>query len=211
MNAHEFFLKFLDEVRESTIITNEMLPNYPAMWGKKDILSIYKSQESVYTELINKYVIHKIIKEAGMKPQHEYFRIDTVGWVSQYERMSEEAKELDLNAHLWDLKIAVEHENSVKDWTDEIIKLIHIKCPLKVVIGYNYCKERGFTDQKKLDFIARWMQEVNALQKGTTEEYLVIFGNCYNPRLKADYDVFDYRGYLYNQLTHRFDKIQYKS
>ena len=101
-----------------------------------------------------------------MKPQHEYFRIDTVGWVSQYERMSEEAKELDLNAHLWDLKIAVEHENSVKDWTDEIIKLIHIKCPLKVVIGYNYCKERGFTDQKKLDFIARWMQE-KVLQKNT--------------------------------------------
>lgn len=202
-----FFSRFIEEVKETTIITKDMLPNLPETWGNNDFLSIYKHQASAYTELINKFVIHNIIKNAGMEPQHEYFRIDTVGWVSQYKRMITEAKELNLNSHLWDLKIAVEHENSKKDWTDEVIKLIHIKCPVKVVIGYNYCDEREIIEQKKLDFIARWMQEVEALEKGMEEEYLLIFGNCYNPRTKSDYNVFDYRGYLYNQQTHKFDRI----
>lgn len=211
MDAHDFFAKFLEEVKETTVITKEMLPDLPETWGKDTFLSIYKkpkekyARNTAYTKLINKYVIKKIISDAGMKTQNEYFRIDTVGWVSQYERMEKEAKELNLNAHLWDLKIAVEHENSKKDWTDEVIKLIHIKCPLKVVIGYNYCDERDTLDKKKLDFIARWMQEVSAMNTGTTEEYLIIFGNCKHNG--ADYSVFDYRGYLYNQLTHRFDRI----
>lgn len=207
MNANEFFSKFKQEVSETTIISKKMLPELPEIWEKNDFFSIYKNQGAVYTKLINKYVIPKIISSAGMQAQNEYFRVDTVGWVSQYKRMESDAAELGLNAHLWDLKIAVEHENSQKDWTDEVIKLIHIKCPLKVVIGYNYCDERNEQEQKKLDFIARWMQEVAALKNGTTEEYLMIFGNCYNPKTKADYTEFDYRGYLYNHISHRFDRI----
>lgn len=74
--------------------------------------------------------------------------------------MQEDARKskLKLSAHLWDLELAVEHENSKQDWTDEVIKLIHVKCPLKVVISYNYCDERETTERKKLDFIANWMQ-----------------------------------------------------
>lgn len=121
--------------------------------------------------------------------------------------MQDEEKEFNLNAHLWDLKIAVEHENSPKDWTNEIVKLIHIKCPVKVVIGYNYCDERDTVEQDKLDYIAKWMQEVSAFSYGTDEEYLLIFCNCYNPKSKADYNIFDYRGYLYNHFTKRFDRI----
>lgn len=143
----------------------------------------------------------------GMTAQHEYFRIDTVGWVTRYQEMEDEAHKLDLSAHLWDLKIAVEHENSKHDWTDEVIKLIHVKCPLKVVISYNYCDERDTTEWEKLNFIAHWMQEVKAFAKGGDEEYLLIFGNCFNPKTKADYDTFDYRGYLYNRQTQRFDRI----
>ena len=112
-----------------------------------------------------------------------------------------------LSAHLWDLELAVEHENSKQDWTDEVIKLIHVKCPLKVVISYNYCDERETTDWEKLAFIAHWMQEVKAFVKGNDEEYLLIFGNCFNSKTRADYDIFDYRGYLYNRQTQRFDRI----
>lgn len=177
------------------------------MWGTATFLDLYRNNELAYTELVNKYIVHKIIKDAGMTAQHEYFRIDTVGWVTRYQEMEDEAHKLDLSAHLWDLKIAVEHENSKHDWTDEVIKLIHVKCPLKVVISYNYCDERDTTEWEKLNFIAHWMQEVKAFAKGGDEEYLLIFGNCFNPKTKADYDTFDYRGYLYNRQTQRFDRI----
>ena len=207
MNAHEFYSAFVRTAQESTPVTKEMLPSFPEAWGTATFLDLYRNNEPAYTELVNKYIVYKIIKDAGMTPQHEYFRIDTVGWITRYQEMSEEAHKLDLSAHLWDLEIAVEHENSKQDWTDEVIKLIHVKCPLKVVISYSRCDERDTTEWEKLDFIARWMQKVKAFAKGSDEEYLLIFGNCFNPQTKADYDTFDYRGYLYNRQTRRFDRI----
>lgn len=207
MNAHEFYSAFVRTAQESTLVAKEMLPSFPEAWGTATFLDLYRNNEPAYTELVNKYIVHKIIKDAGMTPQHEYFRIDTVGWITRYQEMSEEAHKLDLSAHLWDLEIAVEHENSKQDWTDEVIKLIHVKCPLKVVISYSCCDERDTTEWEKLDFIARWVQEVKALAKGNDEEYLFIFGNCFDSKTKADYDTFDYRGYLYNRQTRHFDRI----
>ena len=204
MNAHDFYSAFVRIAQESTPVTKEMLPSFPEAWGTATFLDLYRNNEPAYTELVNKYIVHKIIKDAGMTVQHEYFRIDTVGWITRYQEMEKKAHELELSAHLWDLEIAVEHENSRKDWTDEVIKLIHVKCPLKVVISYNYCDERDTTEWKKLNFIA---QEVKAFTKGSDEEYLLIFGNCFNSKTKADYDTFDYRGYLYNRQTRRFDRI----
>lgn len=207
MNAHEFYSAFVRTAQESTLVAKEMLPSFPGAWGTATFLDLYRNNEPAYTELVNKYIVHKIIKDAGMTPQHEYFRIDTVGWITRYQEMEKEAHDLELSAHLWDLKIAVEHENSKQDWTDEVIKLIHVKCPLKVVISYSRCDERDTTEWKKLNFIAHWMQEVKAFAKGSDEEYLLIFGNCFSPKTKADYDTFDYRGYLYNRQTRRFDRI----
>ena len=132
MNAHEFYTAFVRTAQESTLVTKEMLPSFLEVWGTATFLDLYRNNELAYTELVNKYIVHKIIKDAGMTAQHEYFRIDTVGWVTRYQEMEDEAHKLDLSAHLWDLKIAVEHENSKHDWTDEVIKLIHVKCPLKV-------------------------------------------------------------------------------
>ena len=209
MNAHDFYSAFVRTAKESTLVTKEMLPSFPEAWGTATFLDLYRNNEPAYTELVNKYIVHKIIEDAGMTAQHEYFRIDTVGWITRYQKMQKaaQASQLKLSAHLWDLEIAVEHENSKQDWTDEVIKLIHVKCPLKVVISYNYCDERDTTEWKKLAFIARWMQEVKALAKGSDEEYLLTFGNCFNSKTKADYDTFDYRGYLYNRQTRRFDRI----
>lgn len=210
MNARDFYSAFVRTARESTLVTKEMLPSFPEAWGMATFLDLYRNNEPAYTELVNKYIVHKIIGDAGMTAQHEYFRIDTVGWITRYQKMQKaaQASQLKLSAHLWDLEIAVEHENSKQDWTDEVIKLIHVKCPLKVVISYNYCDERDTNEWEKLSFIAHWMQEVKAFTKGSDEEeYLLIFGNCFDSKTKADYDTFDYRGYLYNRQTRRFDRI----
>lgn len=195
MDAKDFLTKFIDKTNSNKVWTN----------GKK-LFEIYR-HDAEYTKVVTE-IINSIIREE-YTPQNEYFRIDAVGWISRYEDMKDEAKEkgLKIKAHLWDLKIAIEHENSKSDWSDEVVKLIHVKCPLKVVISYNYCDERDQIELEKLDFIAKWMKKVKAFNNSSDEEYLIILGNCYNPKTKKDYDKFDYRGYIYNHQSGKFERI----
>lgn len=48
----------------------------------RTFLEIYKTDEPAFTELVNKTLIKTIIENSGLTAQHEYFRIDTVGWMS---------------------------------------------------------------------------------------------------------------------------------
>ena len=167
--------------------------------GKK-LFDIYK-HNAEYTAAITK-IIYGIIEKAGYTHQNEYFRIDAVGWVSHFEDMKKEAKDagFDIKPHLWDLKIAVEHENDKSDWSDEVMKLIHVKCPLKVVIAYSYSDERGEIERKKLNFLADQMKKISAFSTGKgKEQYLIILGNGCNHKTRVpDYKDFGYIGYLYN-------------
>lgn len=79
---------------------------------------------------------------------------------------------------------------------------------VKVIIGYSYSDERGETERKKLSFVSKWMQEVDALQKGKDEEYLIILGNgCNHVTGEVDFASFDYKGYLYNWDKKEFERI----
>ena len=196
MDAHEFLKAFITKTDKDRVI------------GGKRLFEIYKSCAE-FTPVITSIILD-IIESAGYKSQKEYFRIDAVGWISHYVDMKTDAESenLKINAHLWDLKIAVEHENSKVDWTDEVMKLIHVKCPLKVIIGYNYSDERGEMERRKLSFVSKWMRKIDALQKGRDEEYLIILGNgCNHVTGEADYTNFDYKGYLYNWDSKEFDFI----
>lgn len=84
MNARDFYPAFVRTASESTLVTKEMLPSFPEAWGTATFLDLYRNNEPAYTELVNKYIVHKIIEDAGMTAQHEYFRIDTVGWITRY-------------------------------------------------------------------------------------------------------------------------------
>ncbi|WP_155994816.1 hypothetical protein [Butyrivibrio sp. WCE2006] len=165
-----------------------------------------------FTELVNKYVIHNIIENdpSGLTVQHEYYRIDTVGWKSNYKDIVDDASDAGLNPHLWDLEVAIEHENDVCDWTDEVIKLIHIKCPLKVIICYNHHDIRNENDLEKLSFVADCMNKVKAFHYGD-EEYLLIIGNASNSIThKASYNCFDYRGYVLDSRDMKFSRLSVK-
>lgn len=192
MNANEFLTQLKDRTKETNIWEKDE--------KKRSFLEIYKTDEPAYTELINKNIIHKIVADAGLEPQHEYFRIDVIGWEGRYKEITEEdAKAVMLNRHFWDLKIAIEHENSKWDWMDEVVKLVHIRCPLKVIIAYNYCDMRGQEELDKLNFISTWMQKVEAFDSVRKEEYLIIIGNGAAKNDKSvQYDKFDYRGYLFD-------------
>lgn len=198
LNAIEFYKQFKNSVVENHIHTDG-----------RTFLEIYKTDEPAFTELVNKTLISDIVKNNGLTAQHEYFRIDTVGWNGRYLSLDEkEAKEVGLNRHLWDLKIAVEHENNKADWLDELIKLIHIRCPLKVVIGYNYCDQRDEPEKKKLIYAAECMQRVEAFHPLDHEEYLIILGNGAPKDKKHEtYNCFDYRAYLYDYQNKEFERL----
>ena len=193
MNAIEFFTEYKKRVTTETV-------------G----MHIYQDNKA-FTELINKNIIPEIIESQSnpqLTAQNEYFRIDTVGWVSRWDDVKDEAKQIGLNPHLWDLKIAVEHENSSFDWTAEVIKLIHVKCPLKVIIGYNNSDKRGEEELEKIEFVSKCMNMIEAFKSSKDEEYLIILGNCANSKTKqADYEDFDYKGYLYNWETNCFIEV----
>lgn len=201
MDAREFYNEFVRNTNEE------------AVWDDKTgrgrtYREIYKTDEPAYTELVNKNIIRKIVKKAGYEPQHEYFRVDTIGWKDAGYMEMEDAKNVGLNRHLWNLMIAVEHENSKADWLDEVIKLEHLRCPLKVVIGYNYCDMRGNEEIEKLNVTARWMKVITAYDANAKEEFLIILGSGEAKKDKAiKYDKFDYRGYLYDFRTGEFDRI----
>lgn len=200
MRAIDFYNLFIERTDPSKIYEK----------NGQTFFEIYKDLRG-YTELVNRHIIPSIISDCNYSVQHEYYRIDVVGWVSRADTIQSEADENRLNAHLWDLKIVVEHENSTRDWTDEVIKLIHIKCPLKVVIGYNNCDLRDGTshsDADKLQILAGWMRKIDALSVGSNEEYLVILGNAKHSKTgKSDYIGFDYRGYLFDETTGRFNLV----
>lgn len=143
-------------------------------------------------------IIGRIIKNSGAKFQKEYYKIDAIGWRqlsasnNQLERKLTERNCFGLNAHCWNLEIAVEHENDDKDWTDEVIKLMHIDCPLKVVIGYREFKDRE-SDINVLENVYEILMKpvLESKNRIIENEFLVIFGNC-----GTDYKSPGYRGYL---------------
>ena len=216
LNAKEFYKEFLLNTKEDTLLVDAAnLGIEDTTLENKTYMDIYRNHEKSYTKLVNKRIIHEIIENAvdeegtPLVPQHEYFRIDNIGYKHKYCKITEEERDdIGLWRHLWDLKIAVEHENSKNDWMDEVVKLIHIRCPLKVVVAYNNCDMRDDGDIKKLDFIAKWVPEVDAFDKNAKEEFLIIIGNG-APKHKANpnYTNFDYRGYLYNASLGKFERI----
>ena len=200
--AKDFFTAFVSEFNENRIYTGD--------GTDRTYLEIYRNDEPAFTHLANKVLIRNIVESFGLTAQHEYFRIDTVGWVGKYLTLNAgRAKEIGLNRHLWDLKIAVEHENNKADWLDEVIKLIHIKCPLKVVIGYNHCDLRGGMEDGKLDYAAECMNKIEAFSYTDREEYLIIIGNGAPKKSGVStYDRFDYRGYLYSYSDKAFKELK---
>ena len=199
MRPEKFYENFVNEMKENKIITGEQMADSKE-WVGHTYFDIYKNRRA-FTEFVNKNIIDEIIKKSGLNPQHEYFRIDSTGYETYSKEISKEADAVGLSNYFWNLKIAVEHENNVRAWMDEVIKLLHIRCPLKVVIAYNYCDVRDNSendDRNKLTFVAKYMKKWLDSYSENHEEYLIIIGNA-APKNKNSrfYTKFDYRGYKY--------------
>lgn len=214
MDANSFLVAFNKTMQESnklSHLTKQELNLFCSSSTDKEqtYLDFYKnSKKPSFTNFINKVIIPKVLSSSfSLKPEnssrkgnsYEYYRIDVTGWESKSNSIIQMAAPYDLNPHLWNLKVAVEHENDPKDWNDEVLKLLHINCPLRVVIGYNYCDKRDgdendyHSDKGKLAFVAECVAKTEVINS-FNGELLVILGNCKHQNI--DYTCFDYRGYL---------------
>lgn len=194
LNAEIFLEKFISNTNDS------LIPMY-----------IYKNN-SKFTPKITK-VIEKILKDNsdGLKVGTEYYRIDVIGYTDRKKDFENYDKPKDLNYHLWELNVAVEHENNPADWTDELTKLLYIDCPLKVLIGYNYWNKREecndeLSDESKLKYAA---QIINKLSPTYDEEkqFLIILGNCKGRNTKESYKNKNYIGYLFEHSSKTFKRV----
>lgn len=145
--------------------------------------------------------INEIIESMGYVSQNEYLRIDAIGYTTKKKNLD---SSVGLNAHLWDLQIAVEHENDPKDWLDEVVKLSHICCPLRVVIGYVPAECRN-NDGERLEYASKILQQLQCKDNLKHGEFVVVLGNS---GAKTEDDYFKYKAYVMNHETFMFEPLE---
>ena len=143
MNAQEFWGRFKNLFTEGS----ESLTDARKYW---------KNSREFTNHFVNKY-IPQIVTEEKDTSEFEYFRIDIISYLDR----KDEAQKYGYNSkklkpYLWDLKVAFEHENNKTEWLDEIIKLAHILCPLRIVVCYF---EKGEEREKALRFASAMLCE----------------------------------------------------
>lgn len=142
---------------------------------KRDIPGALTNSES-------KGILSQVLKEidSNIKTEKEYYRIDLIGWKENAckstlkDHIKESAAEKMVSS-LWNLEVAVEHENNENLWYDEVCKLAYVRCPLRVVISYKKNTSEEST-KKKIEFAKYILNETNAFTN-ETEEFLIILGS----------------------------------
>ncbi len=145
--------------------------------------------------------INGIIEKMGCKSQNEYFRIDAIGYTSMRDLAG---KKDFLEPQLWNLEIAVEHENEHKKWLDEVVKLAHISCPLRVVIGYVPASQRENGDMMRLEYVAEALGKLNCRENLRNGEFMIILGSS---ETKNEDKFFDYKAYVLDYGYFCFEEL----
>lgn len=205
LNAINFYNEFMDCIRQG-------------MENKGDWVESkeYYKSSSKFTKYINKELMpKKCFPKFATGYSNEYYRFDVSSWEQLKSSVEDICKEVKMNPHLWDLRIAFEHENKQKDWFDEVIKLLYIDCPLKVVVGYNNYKKRFIdnkeSDKSKLNALCLMLSKLNRINEllSKKNKFLIIIGNGgsgFKEKKGAEY--FGYKGYL---LYMEEGEVKYKN
>ena len=139
----------------------------------------------LWTNKIIKLVTNMLRSKLRLETQNEYFRIDVIGFTTNWEeentiaKQRREAEKIEMHPlHNWKLKVAYEHENS-DDWSDELCKLCHVAADLKVISSYfDFKKEEDIEETLKY-YIKRLNSEGTLCR--AEGKWLFVFG----PRKKS--------------------------
>ena len=185
--------------------SKEFFNNFNALFEEGSKTREIAIQTYQYNKPFTDFIISQInciIEKQGLKSQNEYFRIDSMGYKSRWQELDEKKG---FNPHLWDLEIAVEHENDSKDWLDEVIKLAHVCCPLRVVIGYVPCEKRE-KDMELLNYASHALKQLNCIDNILNGEFLIILGNCDTKKKVEKY--FNYKAYVLDTKEFQFKELK---
>ena len=165
MTAQEFWEKFQEIFKED----------------KEGKAIKYWISRKAYTQFILD-AIESFLKGQSFETSREYYRIDLTAW-TQLKQCGYLLKDRDFENYLWDLEVAVEHENNDKSWMDEVVKLMHINCPLRIVIGYLPLEENKQIYISALNVEIKKVKTYDNMKNG---EFLLIIGDskCKNDKEK---------------------------
>lgn len=157
MTAQEFWRRFRNDIYQN--------PALGALWN----------DTAAFTEAILRR-LETVISEEGCRTEREYFRVDLISYRGHVT--GNEPLLGSLKRYSWDLVTAVEHENDRRLWMDEVVKLAHVACELRVVIGYLPLHDTH-THKEYLEKIAEHLQEMTAWQ-ATKDcgEFMILIGDC---------------------------------
>lgn len=180
-----FFHCFQDVIRDVCVCSPE------------EVKKIYQNA-SRWTEIVMNGVEQAIWDRSDLKTEREYYRVDLIGYEPTTMDYDGKFRQVELYPYSWNLMLAFEHENSRKSWLDEVNKLAHLRCRLKVVVGYsrdmNLNPERLRLCGKILQSL-RYGCPLNT-PAPRDERWLIILG----PTDPAKYDQLEmqYQGYRYD-------------
>ena len=148
--------------------------------------------------------LESILSTDKLDPSREYYRIDLIGYKDKRNGETLLIPDYKFKNYKWDLEIAIEHENSSYNWLDEIIKLLHINCPLRIVIGYIPIIQKE-NHARYFDAILKNISNLNAYKTLQDNAFLIIIGDseCGSDKRKFCH----YTAYVFDKNAGQFAKI----
>jgi len=190
---------------------NEFYREFCAMFSDSKFLNTARECWRNRADFTNIIIprISKILEGVGFSHRHqyEYYKIDLIGWqdLKQKAPVPPKIKGYRIKEHFWQLGVAVEHENDQTDWTDELVKLMYVNCPLRVVIGYI---PEGLKREERAEVLAYASRVVTELNMGHItdgQEYMLILGENHAEPDKLSADT--YQAYVYNLRLREFEQL----
>ena len=186
------------------ITAAEFFKEFQNLFDHPNILPCFKDawkNRECFTKLVMPYIA-KILSDRGYAGEHqyEYYNIDVIGWKDCKRDLAGISKPAGyaLKEHFWYLGVAVEHENDQYDWTDELVKLLYINCPLRVVIGYYPETLSSDELEQTINYASNIVSLANkggALIR-TDQEYLLILGKNHTDSKELSKET--YSAYVYD-------------
>ncbi|MEG9430398.1 MAG: hypothetical protein VZQ61_05710 [Christensenellaceae bacterium] len=158
---------------------------------------------SDYTEFILEE-LESVLSANNLDTSREYYRIDLIGYTNKRNNQPLLMPEYRFKNYKWDLEVAIEHENSSYSWLDELVKLLHISCPLRVMMGYIPLKWKD-NHNDYFDKIYNSIKDLNAFNSVNKENFLVIIGDS---ECGGDKNKFcNYQAYIFNKDREQFERL----
>lgn len=210
MTAWEFWTSFEKQIKDNSEVLKTVWNNRDAFTER--IMKVIKNAIRMTNREAKDYVPNHRYEYEEYVMQTEYFKIDLVAWEQKRDTdaytVENGIEGYKLNKHAWDFDIAVEHENASDKWSDEVVKLAHIFCDLRVVIGYiPYVKDGKREMHKKyLNAITDSIKTLKCRDNMKHGKYMIILGDVEHGESDG-FEELIYTPYIFDKEKEKFEPL----